>query len=141
MTDEKPIGLGDMIVPMPGKIAVQVETKEEFRPGGLFIPIDTARSVHEQRATQGVVVAHGDDDPDDEEDLDSPPPRVKVGDVVLFGKYTGTKITWQPPTPEGFVPSKDNPPPQRQEVIVMYEKDVLAVLLTPEQAKNIKVKS
>lgn len=134
-SEETPVGLGDMILPMPGKIAVQVDTKNEITPGGLFIPVDSVKTIHESRATQGVVVAHGDDT-EDEDDLDSAPPRTKVGDTVLFGKYTGTKITWQPPTPEG---SAVRPP--REEVIVMYEKDVLAILLSPEQAKNIKVKT
>lgn len=133
--EEKPVTLGDLIAPMPGKIAVQVDTKNEFTPGGLFIPVETARTIHEARATQGIVVAHGDDS-DEDDDLESPPPRTKVGDTVLFGKYTGTKITWQPPTPEG---QKERPP--REEVIVMHEKDVLAILLSPEQAKNIRVKT
>lgn len=134
--EARPIGLGDMILPMPGKIAVKVDTKNEITPGGLYIPEATARTIHEARATQGVVVAHGDDDDEDDDNLDAPPPRTKIGDTVLFGKYTGTKITWQPPTPEG---EKVKPP--REEVIVMYEKDVLAILLSPEQAKNIKVKT
>lgn len=132
---EKPVTLGDLIEPMPGKIAVKIDTKGEITPGGLYVPVDTARTIHEARATQGVVVAHGDDF-DDDDDLESPPPRTKLGDTVLFGKYTGTKIIWQPPTPEG---AKERPP--REEVIVMHEKDVLAILRSPEQAKNIKVKT
>lgn len=133
--DEKPLTLGDLVEPMPGKIAVMIDTRNEFTPGGLFIPVDTARTIHEARATQGVVVAHGDIDDDSDDDLESPPVRVNIGDTVLFGKYTGTKIIWQPDAgPDGIRPS-------RQEVIVMYEKDVLARLLSPEQAKNIKVKT
>lgn len=126
---EKPLSLGDLIEPMPGKIAVQIETKKEMTPGGLYIPIDTARSVHEARATQGRVVAIGSDD---EDDLASAPSRVSIGDTVIFGKYTGTKISWHP----GGDRTKD-----KEELVIMYEKDLLAILRSPEEARHIKVKT
>lgn len=132
MSDTPAVTLGQLVRPMPGKIVVQVETKNEVTPGGLFIPVETARSIHEQRATQGKVVAIG---ADDEGDLESAPSLVNLGDVVLFGKYTGTKVEWQPPAPEG------QPRPPKEQVIIMFEKDVLAVLLSPEQATGIKVKT
>lgn len=126
------LSLGDLIKPLFNRIAVQVETKKELMPSGLYIPIETARTVHEQRATQGTVVAvsWADDEDEGDDDLESAPHRVSVGDVVLFGKYTGTSIFWQPDRTQ-----------DRQQVILMQEKDVLAVLLSPEQARNIKVKA
>jgi chaperonin GroES len=120
-----PLSLGDLIDPMPGKIAVQIETKKEWTPSGLFIPLETARTVHDQRATQGKVVAIGESD----DDLESPG-IVALGDTVLFGKYTGTKISWQPDRKA-----------ERQDVIIMQERDVLAVLRSPDQARNIKVRT
>lgn len=147
-----PLTLADLIQPLFGRIVIQVETKAEWTPSGLYIPVDTARTVHEQRATQGKVVAVSwgeavripsgstegiDLEPgkaylmdDDDEELSQAPHAVSVGDTVLFGKYTGTKITWQPDR------TKD-----RQDVIIMQERDVLAVLHSPEQARNIKVKA
>lgn len=117
--------LGDLIRPLPGKVAVLVESKKEWTPSGLFIPVDTARSVHEERATQGTVIAIGED----EEDLESAPLPIKKGDVVIFGKYTGTRIVYQPDR------MKD-----RETVIVMQVSSILAVLMSPEEARNLKVR-
>jgi len=130
----EPVNLGDLIQPMPGRIAVQIETKSERTPTGLFIPVDTARSIHEQRATQGRVVAIGDET-DEVQDLDDDVSSLlKLGDTVLFGKYTGTKISWNPPDINGIRQ-------ERQEVVIMHEKDVLAILRSPEQVRNLKVKA
>lgn len=125
---EEPLTLADMIRPAPGKIAVLVESKSERTPSGLLIPLDTARSIHEEKATQGTVIAKGDEDDEDEESF------VKLGDVVLFGKYTGTKIKYRPERPA------NEPQADQETVIIMTEASVLAVLLTPEQAANFKVR-
>lgn len=133
MTDT-PVSLGDMLVPNLGRIVVLVETKDEITPQGLFIPVDTARTIHETRPTRGVIVAMN---VDDDEDLAfaGDGPYLKLGDTVVFGKYTGTSIEWQPPTPEGAAAR-----PTKQRVVIMRHEDVLAKLLTPEQAQNLKVK-
>ena len=121
--------LGDLIEPMPGKIAVQIETKKEFTSAGLYIPVATARTIHEERATQGKVVAVGNDDDDD---LESAPAKIKVGDTVLFGKYSGTKIEYLPD------PKKRD---EKEQVIVMQERDVLAILRSPAEASKLRVRS
>lgn len=119
MSDEKPqVSLGDMIQPLAGKVAVLVETKDEITAGGLYIPVETARSVHEDRPTRGVVVAVGDD-------VD----EVEVGQTVIFGKYTGTKIKYQ-----------IDRSVSAETVIIMDERSILTVLLSPEEASNIKVR-
>lgn len=129
---EPAVSLGDLIDPMPGKIVVQVATKDEFTPGGLYIPVDTARTIHEARATQGVVVAIGGETDEPVELEDDLTGLLKIGDTVLFGKYTGTKVEWQPD------PENRN---KREQVIIMMERDVLAILRSPEQARGLKVKS
>lgn len=51
---------------MPGKVAIQVKTADEVTESGLYLPQETVRSTHERRATQGVVVAIGEEDPDED---------------------------------------------------------------------------
>lgn len=123
--------LADLIDPMPGKIAVLIATRDEITPQGLLIPYETARSLHEGRAVQGTVVAIGEPDPDfdDDEELSLPPRKLKLGDHVVFSKFTGTKITWQPDRTK-----------ERQEVLIMMEGDVLAIIRNPDEAKNLKVR-
>lgn len=117
--------IADMIRPCADKIAVLVASKSEHMPSGLFIPEDTARSIHEDRPTQGEIVALGADVED-----------FGIGDIVIFGKYTGTKIKYRPTKPDGSVDRTVD----SQTVIVMNESAVLCVLLTPEQARNLKVR-
>ena len=54
---------------------------EEKTAGGIIIP-DTAK----EKPQEGVVVAVGDGTSDK-------PVTVKVGDKVLYGKYSGTEVT------------------------------------------------
>lgn len=64
--------------PMPGKIVVEPFT--ETQVGGLWLPEDRSRVL-------GVVIAvGGDEDEGDEYD-------VKVGDVVLFSRNSGVKVS------------------------------------------------
>lgn len=121
--------LQDLIVPMPGKIAVLVSTRDEITPQGLFIPVETARSLHEERPTQGVVVAIGDDEilTTDDEDASG---AIEIGDHVIFGKYTGTKISYQP---DRKVP--------KETVVIMREADILCILRTPTEADKLKVRA
>ena len=120
--------LGELIRPLPGKIAVLVESKQEFVGGGIYIPVGIAKSVHEERPTYGKVVAVGEDASDDP-DIKSEY-YINVGDTVLFGKFSGTKIEWIHPV------TRD-----REKVVIMLEREVLAIVLSPEQAAALKVKA
>lgn len=119
--------LSELIRPLPGKIAVLVESKQEFI-GGLYIPVGVAKSIHEERPTYGKVVAVGEDasdDPDIKTEY-----YINVGDTVIFGKFSGTKIEWIHPV------TRD-----REKVVIMLEREVLAIVLSPEQAAALKVKA
>jgi co-chaperonin GroES (HSP10) len=123
--------LGSLIEPMAGLIVVLVDTKDEITPQGLFVPQDIARGLHEgNRPTHGRIVAVAEDD-DIDDDL-------KVGDHILFGKFTGTKITRTV-----IVEEADGHKRSRidESVIVMHRKDVLARINNPDEAINLKIKS
>jgi chaperonin GroES len=71
--------------PLQDRVIVKrVEEKEERSAGGIIIP-DTAK----ERPQQGKIVAVG---PGKREDGKVLALDVKVGDRVLFGKYSGTEI-------------------------------------------------
>ena len=61
--------------------AVKPIQKEEMTKSGIFIP-DTAK----EKPQKGTVVAVGTGKKDE-------PMTVKVGDLVLYGKYAGTELT------------------------------------------------
>jgi chaperonin GroES len=124
--------LAELIEPMPGKIAVQVDTKDEITPAGLYIPEGTARSIHEARPTQGVIVAIGEH-PNEEDALMEPVLPVSVGDRIIFGKYAGVELKYRPPDVDG----------KRQEserIILLEFKSILAKIKDPEDADKITVK-
>ena len=68
------------VKPLHDRVIVKPAEKAEKTAGGIIIP-DTAQD----KPQQGEVVAVGDGKKDE-------PMTVKVGDVVLFGKYGGTEI-------------------------------------------------
>ena len=81
------------------RIIVKPQPAETTTASGLFIP-DTAK----EKPQQGEVVAVGNDTKDEIA-------TVKVGDQVLYGKYSGTELKW-----EG------------EDYLIMKEVDVLAVI-------------
>jgi chaperonin GroES len=87
------------IKPLSDRVLVQPAAAEEKTAGGIFIP-DTAK----EKPQRGTVVAVGPGTKDD-------PTTLKVGDVVLYGKYSGTEIQ---------VDGKD--------LLIMRESDVLATI-------------
>ena len=96
-TDIKVKPLADRVVIKP------VEEAEQMR-GGLYIP-DTAK----EKPQQGEVIAVGPGKVNDEgKRID---PEVKVGDKVLYGKYSGTEVT------------VDN-----ETYLILRESDVLAIV-------------
>ncbi len=67
--------------PNEDRILVESAVAEEKTASGIIIP-DTAK----EKPQQGTVVAVG-------EGTSDKPVTVKVGDKVLYGKYSGTEIT------------------------------------------------
>jgi chaperonin GroES len=87
------------VKPLADRVLVQPAPAEEKTASGLIIP-DTAK----EKPQRGTVVAIGTGKKDE-------PLTVKVGDVVLYGKYAGTEITV-----EG------------KEYLIMRESDIFAII-------------
>jgi len=92
------------IRPLHDRVVVKREPEERKSPGGIVIP-DTAG----EKPTFGRVLAVGQGKVLD--NGQARPLEVKVGDRVLFGKYSGTEV-------------KVN----NEEIVVMREDDVMAVV-------------
>lgn len=69
-------------VPQGDRVLVEVAEAEEKTAGGIIIP-DSAK----EKPQKGIIVAVGPGKKKDE------PMTVKVGDKVLYGKYSGTEIS------------------------------------------------
>ena len=91
------------IKPLADRVVVKPLEADEKTKGGLFVP-DTAK----ERPQQGEVVAVG---PGRTEDGKKIAPEVKVGDKILYGKYSGTEVTY-----DGV------------EYLIMRESDIFAIL-------------
>jgi chaperonin GroES len=92
------------IQPLADRVVVKALEETEQMRGGLYIP-DTAK----EKPSQGEVVAVGPGKVSDEGtrlEMD-----VKVGDKVLYGKYSGTDVTL-----EG------------EEFLILRESDILAIV-------------
>jgi len=92
------------IKPLADRVVVKPLEAEEKTKGGLFVP-DTAK----ERPQQGEIVAVGPGRVTD--DGKKVPPEVKVGDKILYGKYSGTEVNY-----EGT------------EYLIMRESDIFAIL-------------
>jgi len=73
------------IKPLGDRVIVKAKEAEETTKGGIFLP-DTAK----EKPIEGTVVAVGAGKVTEEGKLVAM--SVKVGDVVLYGKYSGTEI-------------------------------------------------
>ncbi|MFA5970863.1 MAG: co-chaperone GroES [Lentimicrobiaceae bacterium] len=87
------------VKPLADRVLVEPAAAEQKTAGGIIIP-DTAK----EKPQKGTVVAVGNGKKDE-------PLTVKVGDQVLYGKYSGTEIN---------VEGKD--------YLIMRESDILAVI-------------
>ncbi len=85
--------------PLADRVLVEVAPAEEKTASGLIIP-DTAK----EKPQKGKVIAVGSGKKDE-------PMTVKVGDTVLYGKYSGTEV------------SIDG-----KEYLIMRESDIFAVV-------------
>jgi len=92
------------IRPLHDRVVIRRTEEERKSPGGIVIP-DNAQ----EKPIQGEVIAVGHGKPLDNGQVR--PMDVKVGDRVLFGKYSGSEVKID-----------------GQEVLVMREEDIMAVL-------------
>ena len=72
--------MGLNIKPLADRVLVEPAAAEEKTASGLYIP-DTAK----EKPQKGTIVAVGNGKKDE-------PLTVKVGDTVLYGKYSGTEL-------------------------------------------------
>jgi len=93
------------LTPLADRIIVKPLEAEEKTKGGIILP-DTAK----EKPQEGKVVAAGKGKILDNGSVQAM--EVKVGDTVLYGKYSGSEIT----TKEG------------EQFLIMKEEDVLAVI-------------
>ena len=92
------------IRPLHDRVVIKRMEEEKASPGGIIIP-DSAT----EKPVQGEVVAVGNGTI--QENGKVQPLDVKVGDTVLFGKYSGTEVTID-----------------SDELVVMKEDDIMAVI-------------
>jgi chaperonin GroES len=92
------------IRPLHDRVIVKRLEEERTSPGGIVIP-DTAA----EKPVQGKIVAVGNGKI--LEDGKIRPLDIKVGDKILFGKYSGTEVKVD-----------------GEELVVMREEDVMAVI-------------
>ncbi|MBB4635028.1 chaperonin GroES [Longimicrobium terrae] len=91
------------VKPLADRVVIKALEESEQMRGGLYIP-DTAK----EKPQQGEVVAVGNGRIEDGKRVDM---ELKVGDKVLYGKYSGTEVTV-----EG------------EQYLILRESDVLAVV-------------
>ena len=87
------------IKPLADRVLVRPAPAEEKTKGGIIIP-DTAK----EKPQKGEVIAVGQGKKDE-------PITVKVGDQVLYGKYSGTEVTID-----------------GEDLLIMRESDIYAVV-------------
>ncbi|MFA5619877.1 MAG: co-chaperone GroES [Weeksellaceae bacterium] len=87
------------IKPLADRVVIEPAPAETKTASGIIIP-DNAK----EKPQQGKVVAVGNGKKDE-------PMTVKVGDNVLYGKYSGTELKWE---------GKD--------YLIMKESDILAIV-------------
>jgi chaperonin GroES len=94
---------GVKLAPLADRVVVKALEETETMRGGLYIP-DTAK----EKPQQGEVIAVG---PGRFEKDKRVPMDVKVGDRVLYGKYSGTEVTLD-----------------GEQYLILRESDVLAIV-------------
>lgn len=87
------------IKPLADRVLIEPMAAETQTASGIFIP-DTAK----EKPQRGTVVAAGNGKKDE-------PMTVKVGDVVLYGKYAGSELKFE-----------------NKDYLIMREEDILAIV-------------
>lgn len=86
------------LIPLHDRVIVKPFPAEEKTEGGIIIP-DTAK----EKPRRGTVMASG-------KGLKDLPNETKPGDIVLYGKYSGTEITHE-----------------KEDYLIMRESDILTI--------------
>lgn len=94
---------GVKITPLADRVVVKALEETEQMRGGLYIP-DTAK----EKPQQGEVIAVGEGRYEEGKRV---PMDVKVGDKVLYGKYSGTEVNLD-----------------GEQYLILRESDVLAIV-------------
>lgn len=92
------------IRPLHDRLVVRRMEEERTTAGGIVLPDSAA-----EKPMRGEVLAVGNGKVLDNGDVRAP--AVKIGDVVLFGKYSGTEVKFD-----------------GQELVVMREDDIMAII-------------
>ena len=100
------------IRPLQDRVLVERIEEEQKTAGGIIIP-DTAK----EKPSQGEVIAVGPGARNEKGEIVAP--DVKVGDTVLFGKWSGTEVK---------IDGKD--------LLIMKESDIMGVLEGTKSAKK-----
>ena len=90
--------------PLSDRVMVKPLEKEQEKKGGIIIP-DTAK----EKPQEGEVIAAGPGKRDEQGKII--PMDVKVGDKILYGKYSGTEIKIED-----------------EEYLIMHQEDILGIL-------------
>ena len=88
-----------MIKPLADRVLIEPQEAQTKTAAGIYIP-DTAK----EKPQQGKVIAAGPGKKDE-------PMEVKAGDVVLYGKYSGTEVTVED-----------------KKYLIVRQQDILAIL-------------
>jgi chaperonin GroES len=97
--------------PLGDRVVVRRLAEDQKTPGGIIIPDTVA-----EKPQEGEVISVGPGAPDNNGKL--VPTTVKTGDMVLFGKWSGTEVKVD-----------------GQELLIMKESDIMGVL---EGRKTLK---
>lgn len=87
------------VTPLHDRVIVKPAPAEEKTAGGIYIP-DTAK----EKPQRGTVVAAGPGKKDE-------PVTVKAGDTILYGKYSGTELSFD-----------------GADYLIMRESDIIAII-------------
>ena len=92
------------IKPLSDRVLVKAIEKTEQKKGGIIIP-DTAK----EKPQEGEVIAAGPGKRDEQGKLI--PMDVKVGDKILYGKYSGSELKIED-----------------EEYLIMHQEDILGII-------------
>ena len=116
------LAVSDLIEPNVGRVVVKVKTLPDRSKTGLYLAPAMRELEASYRPTQGEVVAVAS--PEEEwkdESGEVWKPLYNVGDMVLFGKYSGVQVKYRDLT-----------------LIILNESDILARVKDPEAKLKVR---